>query len=144
MSGISLTEIQDFLAHIKNPLRYVTTPLLDDLLKPTDLPEDLPFVSDNSERYVTSGISINLSEIMTVYDIFLVTGKWYNPCTVYDVDYNEVIIKNTERDSLDAKKFDRIKEWETKGLYDNFTSLKPKPGNQELENIYSLSLLVKN
>ena len=111
MSGISLTEIQDFLAHIKNPLRYVTTPLLDDLLEPTDLPEDLTFVSDNSERYVTSGISINLSEIMTVYDIFLVTGKWYNPCTVYDVDYNEVIIKNTERDSLYAKKFDRIKEW---------------------------------
>ena len=144
MSGIFMTEIQDFLAHIKNPLRYVTTPLLDDLLEPTDLPEELPFVSDNSERYVTSDIAINLSAIMTVYDIFLVTVKWDNPCTVYDVKYNEVIIKNSERGSLDAKKFDRIKEWETKGLDDNFKSLKPKPGNKELENIYSLSLLVKN
>ena len=92
----------------------MTTKIVEDLPDHDDITKDPTHLGDNSETSIISGTVNKLSVTTTEADIFLVTCNKTNKYTVYDVRYDEVIVKETERDSLYAKQFNILKGWVNK------------------------------
>ena len=110
-------------------------PLVEEKPDPDALPTDLtPLRDDNNnintlsdynkfsriDMLITSFRTTNNPGNMSVADNWIGLGKRNNPHTAQDVRVDEIIVKKTESYVLYIRHLNRIKERDTKGVYEYF------------------------
>ena len=75
---------------------------------------------------------------MDAADRLLEAYRRSTPHNVKDEYAAEVLIKKTDRAILNNNHLNSLNYWATKGLDDQFSSSKPKPGTEELDHIHSV------
>ena len=142
----SLVEIGDFLTQVEQERlgnRVVSPPPPEDLPEPSLIPVELPPLP--TLQLAEDPLADPLTYRMPTAAETLLGGTLRQSArSEADVLAEEIVVKKDKRNTLDSKQLDKLAECATASLEDKFDSLKPKPSTEELQNVYSVALLIKD